>query len=176
MRGSDPEGDDYATNGSPGLILVAPPLWAQTKTLDMQPGGGWVDTGIALATGDSVTITATGQMQFANAQEPNGPEGMGREYMDLLRVMQSNDSGRGALIARIGSGDAARPFVVGPRFTGRASVAGQLFLAVNQSSFDSATGSYHVTIVRTAGKPAAQADVNVPAFPQNLASTRFPRE
>jgi len=151
-------------------FLLAAPLWAQTKNLEIQPGGGWVDTGIDLVAGDSVTITATGQMQFSNATAPNGPEGLGRAYLDLLRVMQLNDAGRGAADDRVGSSDAVRPFLVGPQFAGRVPIAGRLFLAVNQSAFDSATGFYQVTIARTAGKPAAQAQfaIQVPVFPQSL--------
>ncbi|HKF48934.1 MAG TPA: LssY C-terminal domain-containing protein [Terracidiphilus sp.] len=149
-------------------ILLAVPLWAQTKQLDMQPGGGWIDTGIDLVPGDSLKITATGQMQYVNARQSNGPEGLSRGYMDLLRMMPFNDAGRGALIGRIGSNDAARPFVVGPTLTSRAPIAGRLFLAVNQSSSDSATGAYHISIERAAGTEAPRAAVSVTAFPQKM--------
>lgn len=150
------------------LLLVVSPLWAQTKELDLQPTDGWVDTGIDLAAGDSVKVTADGQLQYSNAKQPNGPDGLPRGYADLVRVMQFNDAGRGALIGRIGSSDAARPFLIGPKLTSQAPIAGRLFVAINQSSMDHATGSYHVSIARTAGAPKPKADVRVPTFPQRL--------
>ena len=147
-------------------FLLVLPLWAQNKELDLKPEDGWVDTGIDLAAGDSVKITATGQLQYSKAKQPNGPEGLPRGYADLVRVMQFNDAGRGALIGRIGSNEADRPFLVGAEVTSQAPIAGRLFVAINQSSFDQATGSYHVTVVRTAGASKPKADVKVPPFPQ----------
>ena len=150
------------------LLLLAAPLWAQTRQLDLQPADGWVDTGVDLAAGDSVKVTADGQLQYSNAKQPNGPEGLPRGYADLVRVMQFNDAGRGALIGRIGSSDAARAFLIGPQLTSQAPVAGRFFVAVNQSSFDHATGTYHLTIERTVGATKPKVDVKVPAFPQRL--------
>jgi hypothetical protein len=147
-------------------FLLVVPMWAQTKELDLKPADGWVDTGIDLAAGDSVKITATGQLQFNKAQQPSGPEGLPRGYADLMRVMQFNDAGRGALIGRIGSNEANRPFLVGAEVNRPAPIAGRLFVAINQSSFDQATGSYHVKVVRTAGANKPKAGVTVPAFPQ----------
>jgi hypothetical protein len=148
---------------------MALPIGAQTKELDLKPEDGWVDTNINLAAGDSLHITATGQLQYATAKQPNGPEGLPRGYWDLIHLMQFNDSGRGALIGRIGTSDAARPFLVGPEITMRSPVAGHLFLAINQPATDSVTGSYHLKISRTTGAPAAaRADVSVPAFTQNM--------
>ncbi len=151
------------------LLLVAP-LTAQNRTVDVQPSDGWLDTGVELNAGDSVRIAATGQVQFANSTQVSGPEGLSRGFMDLLRVMQFNDAGRGALVARIGSGDAARPFLVGPQSESKALVTGRLYIVINHASMDSATGSYHVTITKTvsAAPAVAAAPVKVTAFPQNL--------
>jgi hypothetical protein len=149
-----------------GFLLVTP-LCAQTKQLDLQPTDGWVDSGIDLKAGDSVKFSATGQLQYTNARQANGPEGLPRGYSDLIRVMQLNSAGRGALIGRIGSGEANRPFLIGPQLTSTAPIAGRLFVAINQSSQDRATGSYHVMIARTAGTAKAPANVSVPPFPQS---------
>jgi hypothetical protein len=155
------------------VTVLAVFLWsvclaAQTRQIEVQPAAGWVDTNIDLAAGDSLHLTASGQLQYATAKEPNGPEGLPRGYWDLIRIMPFNDAGRGALIGRIGSNDAARPFLVGPELTMRSPIAGRLFVAVNQTTADSSTGSFHVTVARTAGKPVSQAEVSVPPFPQNL--------
>jgi len=137
-------------------LLLVTPLFAQTRQLDLPSTSGWVDTGVDLNAGDTVKITATGQLQYSNAKQPNGPEGLPRGFADLVRVLQLNDSGRGALIGRVGSTEADRPFLIGASSNTQARVAGRLFVTINQSSFDHATGSYHVTIDRTAA-PATTA-------------------
>jgi hypothetical protein len=149
------------------FILIAPG-WAQNRELDLQPTDGWVDTGIDLKAGDTVKITAAGQLQYTNAHQPNGPEGLPRGFADLVRVFQLNETGRGALIGRIGSSDADRPFLVGASLSRQALVAGHLFIAINQSSMDQATGSYHVTMGRTAAPATVAAEVKVPPFAQSL--------
>ncbi|HET7104887.1 MAG TPA: LssY C-terminal domain-containing protein [Terracidiphilus sp.] len=149
-------------------LLLCMPLWAQSRQMDVAAGSGWVDTGIDLTAGDSVQITATGQVQYVNESSASGPEGLPRGFADLLRNLPLNKAGRGALVGRIGSSTAARSFLVGGKFDYRAPIAGRLFLAVNQASFDQATGSYHVTVKRTAIKVQAAAEVQVPAFPQKL--------
>lgn len=149
------------------FMLVAP-VWAQTRDLDLQPTDGWADTGIDLKAGDTVKITAGGQLQYTNARQPNGPEGLPRGFADLVRVFQLNETGRGTLIGRIGSGEADRPFLIGTSLSRLAPIAGRLFIAINQSSLDQSTGSYHVTIERTAGPAIAGAEVKVPSFSQSL--------
>ena len=152
-------------------LLLVTPLFAQTRQLDLPSTSGWVDTGVDLNAGDTVKITATGQLQYSNAKQPNGPEGLPRGFADLVRVLQLNDSGRGALIGRVGSTEADRPFLIGASSNTQARVAGRLFVTINQSSFDHATGSYHVTIDRTAAPATIKADVHVPPFPQSLINT-----
>lgn len=150
-------------------FLLTVPLWAQSHEVDISPSAAWVDTGVDLAVGDTLQISATGQLQYVNAAQPNGPAGLSRSFTDLVRVLQLNDAGRGALIGRIGSNAAARPFLIGEQWGGKAPVAGRLFLAINQSAFDQATGIYHVIIAHTAPeKKAAPANVQVPEFPHTL--------
>jgi hypothetical protein len=152
-----------------GSLLLIATARAQTRELDLKPTDGWVDSGVELKAGDKIKITASGQLQYLNARQGNGPEGLPRGWADLVRIFQFNDAGRGALIGRIGSGDADRPFLVGALITKEVPVAGKLFIAINQSSMDQATGSFHVTIERTAAAAAAAAtaDVKVPPFPQS---------
>ena len=147
-------------------LLLAGPLYAQTRQLDMNPGSGWVDSGFDLKPGDTSRITASGQLKYTDAQQPNGPEGLSRGFMDVIRNMPMNDTGRGALIGRIGNSSAARPFLIGAQYTGQARIEGRLFIAINQTSIDSATGSYHVTIERTASTAKPIAQVSLPPFSQ----------
>ena len=150
-------------------ILLTPPLWTQTRELDLQPANGWVDTGVDLKQGDSIRVSATGQLQYSDARQANGPEGLPRGFMDLVRILPLNQAGRGTLVGRIGTSDAARPFLIGKEYSGQAWIAGRLYLAINQTSMDSASGSYHVKAERTAAAPsAAPRSVSVPPFPQRL--------
>lgn len=153
------------------LLLVAP-LFAQNHEFDLAPSSGWVDTNIDLNVGDALHITASGQLQYTGARQENGPAGLPRAFTDLLRTLPVNEAGRGAVVARIGSSDAARPFLVGEEVNYRVPIAGRLFISINQASTDIATGSYQVKIdwktaaaTTRATKPA---DVHVPAFPQSL--------
>ena len=150
-------------------VVALAPLWAQGKELDLQPGAGWVDTGIDLQPGDTVHFAATGTLQYSNARQSNGPEGLPRGFADLIRNLQVNDSGRGAVVGRIGSSEADRPFLIGEQLDKKAPIAGRLFVTINETSRDQATGSYHLTINREAAPASAQsAEVHVPDFPQTL--------
>src|SRR6185503_2682653 len=149
-------------------LLLAAPLWGQTRQLDLNPGSGWVDTGVDLKPGDTSRITASGQLQYTDARQANGPEGLSRGFMDVIRNMPMNNAGRGAVIGRIGSSDAARPFLIGAEYSGQARIEGRLFIAINQTGIDHATGSFHVNIERTASTAKPVAQVNIPSFSQKL--------
>lgn len=114
----------------------------------------WVDTNIDLRSGERVRFTATGSVTYPEGPQGKppartfGPEGLARGWTDLIHQYAVPDGGHGALIAEVGSGDAAQPFVVGANKEFTVPVAGRLFLGINQSLKDgaSATGSFHVTI------------------------------
>jgi len=152
------------------LLVCVAPLRAQSRDLDISAGAGWVDTGVDLQVGDIVKVKASGQLQYTNAQQSNGPEGLPRAFTDLIRIMQLNDAGRGALIGRIGTSVAARPFLLGANGSHEARAAGRLYVTINQPDADTATGSYHVQVERTAATVAPKTDSNVkvPDFPQRL--------
>ncbi len=105
----------------------------------------WTDTGISVPAGSRLAISATGSLQYEPGK-PSGPEGLPRGWKDLLRVLPANDTGRGALLARIGDDDAAQAFVIGPSREIMAGRGGRLFLGVNQTASETAEGSYHVTV------------------------------
>jgi LssY-like putative type I secretion system component LssY len=151
-------------------LAVLLPAYAQTKEFDLTPADTWTDTGIDLQPGDTIKITATGTLQYSNAKQSSGPEGLNRGWADLIRQLPVNDAGRGALVGRIGSSDAARAFLIGALRESKAPIAGRLFLGINQGAGDNATGSLHVTVVRTAApvssKPATP--VKVPVFTQRM--------
>jgi hypothetical protein len=104
----------------------------------------WLDSGIDLQAGERVLITATGKLRYADAKEDNGPEGLGRGFKDLLRVLPFNEAGRGALIGRIGDKDTAQPFLIGARRDVVAPVSGLLSVGINQTGNDTGEGTYAV--------------------------------
>jgi hypothetical protein len=106
----------------------------------------WLDSGFDVQAGERVLITATGKLRYADAKEDNGPDGLGRGFRDLIRVLPFNEAGRGALIGRIGDKDTAQTFLIGARGDVLTPVSGRLSVGINQTSSDSGDGSYAVRI------------------------------
>jgi len=160
------------------LICAAATLAGQDvrKTIEVKGDSPWTDSGIDLKPGDTVKITATGQLQYSMAK-PCGPEGLPRAWMDLLRQLPVNESGRGTLVGRIGDSAAARPFFAGAKRELNAPIAGRLFLGVNQSSNDKPTGSYQVTVELAAAQQpqTAAAEVKLASFTQAMLDSLAPR-
>src|ERR1700722_4299505 len=164
----------------PGVALLAS-LWAQNPPLALtspavsneefalQPGCGWIDPAIDVQPGASVHFDASGSLRYSNAKQFNGPEGLPRGFKDVIRDLPFNDTGRGALLGRIGSSEADRSFLIGPELDKQAPIAGRLFLGINERTRDKATGSLHVTIVHTAAPAVTNAaPVHLPEFPQSV--------
>jgi hypothetical protein len=113
-----------------------------------------VDTNLDLRAGAKLRITGTGTITYPATQSSKskaqsfGPDGLARGWSDLIRQYAVSNAGHGALIGRLGSGEAAQPFLLGAAKDFRAPVAGRLFLGINQSSRDAATaqGAFHVKI------------------------------
>ncbi len=130
--------------------FIAKPQQTATARVDSAeidvPGSQhWVDSGIDLRPGDRARITVTGKLQYSGANE-NGPEGFPRGFRDLIRNMPVNEAGRGAAVARIGDAESSLAFLVGASKEIRASVAGRLFVGINQGSNDQAEGGFHVKV------------------------------
>ncbi len=150
--------------------ILATSLYAQTAatptTIDLKGDQTWVDTGIDLRIGDNVIITAVGNLQYSQSKA-NGPEGLSRGWKDLLRSMPVVDAGRGSVIGRIGSAEAAQPFLIGPKREMTAVRAGRLSVGINQPASDKGTGSYQISIAVTAAKidaSKATQNAHIPEF------------
>src|SRR5712692_5965925 len=126
----------------------------QSHELEVPGNQPWTDTGVDLQAGQTVTITATGKLSYMEGNAP-GPEGLDRSWMDLLRALPVNSAGRGALIGRVGSDEAAQPFLVGPKLQTPVRAVGRLYLGINGPSGDSAEGSFHVTIALSGAAAAS---------------------
>jgi hypothetical protein len=129
----------------PQLIIfcLALPLCAQTKEITVKGDQTWVDTGMDVKAGYLIRFEASGSLKYADAREACGPDGLARGWKDMIRILPLNDVGRGALLGRVGSGDAVRPFLIGAKSETRMVVDGRLFLGINQQG-GSPEGSYTV--------------------------------
>ena len=122
--------------------------------MDVSAASEWVDTGMDVKAGDTLSFTATGTVTY---QANNStPDGLQRGWMDLIAQLPVNSSGKGALVGRFGDSAAARAFLVGAQSQRIAPLAARLFLGINQMASMPGDGTYHVTIQRTAA-PAGQA-------------------
>ncbi len=98
-------------------LLFCLPALAQTprelaKELDVAASEQWIDTGVDLRAGDSLQFTTTGSLDLG-AGKSAGPQGAQRGFRDLIKSYPVNEAGLGALIGRVGSSDAAVPFLIG---------------------------------------------------------------
>lgn len=145
------------------LLLATAAVW-QAQTFEVAGDKQWTDTGLDLKPGEVVRLTATGKIRFSNAKTDNGPEGLQRGWMDMIRQVPVPDAGRGALIARVGERDAARAFPVGNQREHRATLGGRLFLGINTTTMERAEGAFRVVVERIAA-PATASTNNAAALP-----------
>jgi len=131
----------------------------------------WLDTNIDLLAGAQIQFTATGTASYPSTDSKGqsrvqsfSPDGLPRGWRDLVHQYPVANSGHGALIGRIGSGDGAQPFAIDQSQKSAIPVPGRLFLGLNQGTREAATaqGSFHVTI---AVLSAGTGEANAPFLP-----------
>ena len=105
----------------------------------------WSDTGVDVATGDEVDVTATG-MVFHNPQDSIGPDGV-RGIAELQGPLGSDH--HAGLIGRIT--DAGAPFLVGEQATFVAEQDGRLYLGINDADLSTNSGAFDATVTVTPG-------------------------
>jgi hypothetical protein len=139
-----------ATDAQPHAAVAAPSAKKRlSKNFTLKGDSGWIDTGIDVAPGEHIVVTAKGTLRYSDAKADNGPDGLSRGFKDLLRILPYNAAGRGALIGRVGDADVAQPFLLGASNDVAVPVGGRLGIAINQSKNDTGDGSYtvHVEII-----------------------------
>jgi hypothetical protein len=131
----------------------------KTKDVPVSADSKWVDTGMDVATGDKLHITATGTVDFTD--KPGvGPQGAARDWKDTLRAFSVPSAARGALVGQVGNDRAATPFLVGADGTIVVPFGGRLYLGVNQDPTSKPTGSFTAHVVRTPATAAAANSTN----------------
>src|SRR5436190_19617185 len=116
----------------------------EVSDIDISGKDAWVDTKLDLRPGDKLTITATGTMKTKSGKNTTSvtAAGANRGFRDLIKTYQVNEAGQGALIGRIGSSEAANPFLVGASKSWTSPRAGRLFLGINKASGDAPDGTF----------------------------------
>ncbi len=146
------------------------------KEIDVSARDAWVDTGIDVRAGDAVQFTATGTLTIGQGQTA-GPQGARRGFRDLIKSYPVNEAGQGAMIGRIGSSDAAVPFLIGASRQVQIPRAGRLFLGVNKANTDQPVGNFHVKVEFASRGPvpgALPANIKLSEVTTEIVD-RFPR-
>jgi hypothetical protein len=127
---------------------TAPPPAKQilSKSFTLKGSSVWTDTGITLEAGQRIEVTADGTLRYGDAKQDNGPDGLTRNFKDLIRILPFNDAGRGTLIGRIGDADVAQSFLLGAHKEVISPISGKLAIGINQATSDTGDGSYTVKI------------------------------
>lgn len=145
--------------GSRGALQAA---WPQSvKEVVVPAEAGWVDTGVEVAPGDEVLISAYGEisLQRGNPAASCGPEGL-----DVVTVDQPvPDVNLGALIGKVAQLVSVRQdqdtgaeirdeifvvFFVGPERALSAPTKGRLYLGVNENVLKDNGGAFTVRVFR----------------------------
>jgi hypothetical protein len=132
---------------------LAGTVFAQAETTVSVPGNQpWTDTGLDLATGSSITITADGTIKIAASDPGKTPDGdqnciPSQHTEPWAADFIAPDLHCWALIGRIGD---TAPFEVGTSTTLWVPTAGRLYLGVNdgRADFGDNSGAWtaHITV------------------------------
>jgi hypothetical protein len=123
------------------------------RTIEVPGNSRGTDTGIDLRSGDSVTLTATGNVTAGRRAGVVSPDGGRVGFGGIAGTYPVAGAGVGALIGyiRLTNGQITQPFVVGSQQTLTASADGRLFLLINDDNYSDNSGSFSVRISSTSG-------------------------
>src|SRR5436305_9212621 len=127
------------------------------KTIELPGNSRGTDTDIDLRTGDSVTITATGNITAGRRAGSVTPDGGRVGFGSITGTYPVAGAGVGALIGyiRLTNGQITQPFAVGSQQTITAPVDGRLFLLVNDDNYSDNSGSFSVRISYTSSSTSS---------------------
>ncbi len=150
-------GDREVSSSEIGRIVLARP--AQAAPAAAAPGAtattgtgiavsarqAWTSTGLTVQLGETLTFNTTGDVQLsADAADMAAAAGSKSQRYAARSAMPRAFAG--ALIARIGNG---QPFAIGDQTSIAMPAAGQLFLGVNDDTFEDNQGEFRVDIQRS---------------------------
>jgi len=132
------------------VVALQTPVPAQKETarisrdVKLSAASIWTTTDIELQPGERAVFTATGTGQCGPESE-FGPTGLPRGFRDLLRVLPVQ-TGRGALIGRVGDADVGQPFAIGASGETVARGGGKLALGINRAESDTCAPGFTVHV------------------------------
>jgi hypothetical protein len=137
--------------GNPSQGYPSSPV-TQERTIVVPGNSRGTDTGIDLRTGDSVTITATGNITAGRRAGVVSADGGRVGVGSIIGTYPVPQAGVGALIGfvRTTGGQTTQPFLVGSQNTFNSPVDGRLFLLVNDDNYGDNSGQFDVRITSTA--------------------------
>jgi hypothetical protein len=151
-----------------GFIARPPAAFAlpSNKSITLPGDREWVDTGVDVKAGDVYQFEASGEITYAAARSAIPPDGSPKGWRDLMKAFPAEDANRGAVIGRIGSSEAALPFLIGASKQVTMPIDGRLFLGINHPSSSTAEGSFTVklNLVKSSPKDAATFSGKLPAL------------
>jgi hypothetical protein len=158
---------DSASQPQQATPTSQPPTGKRRVSQEVQITGDqtWVDTGINVLPGEHVVANVTGKMHYADNQTDAGPEGLARNFKDLIRILPYNAAGRGAVIGRVGDASTAQPFLIGSHCNVISYSGGSLSVGLNQMSIDTGDGTYTVHVEIFAPDSGFQALKQVDSMP-----------
>jgi len=149
-------GDRELSSSEIGRIVLARPANAVPTTGATGAAAGtgiavsarqaWTSTGLTVARGETVTFNTTGEVQLSG-DAADIAAAAGSKTQRYAERAPMRRAFAGALIARIGNG---QPFAIGNQTSISMPAAGQLFLGINDDSFEDNQGEFRVDIQRTA--------------------------
>jgi hypothetical protein len=124
---------------------------AQEKSVVVPGNSRGTDTGIDLRTGDSVTITASGNITAGRRAGVVSADGGRVGVGSIVGTYPVAQAGVGALIGyiRTPNGQMTQPFLVGSQQTFNAPADGRLFLLINDDNYGDNSGQFDVRITYT---------------------------
>ena len=133
-----------ASGGAP----TAAPRTAVTRNVTVNPKLRWTDTGVDVFAGETITFNASGSITMStNTADTATPAGS-RDGRKAAEAPILNEPA-GVLIARVGD---YSPVFIGAQRTVRMPVTGRLYLGVNDDYLEDNSGSFSVTVARSAAR------------------------
>lgn len=123
----------------------------QEKSVTVPGNSRGTDTGVDLRTGDSVTISASGNITAGRRAGVVSADGGRVGVGSIIGTYPYPQAGVGALIGyiRTPNGQTTQPFLVGSQQTFNAPVDGRLFLLINDDNYGDNSGQFDVRITYT---------------------------
>ena len=133
-------GDNFLTRDEVDGVDETVGTSGRSRTIAVGGDRQWVDTGIYVNAGDTVTINANGRIRVARDGGVMSAAGTASGRTEGATMPNANVGG---LVARFGE---SAPLFIGESRTFRTGRAGRLYLGVNDNFFEDNTGQFNVTV------------------------------